>query len=44
MCGMYLNRARIVVLGAMIPVTVLLLLSETILVGLGLDPEACYYT
>ena len=39
MCGLYLNRARVMNVAFMLPMTVILLLSEEILVGIGQDAE-----
>lgn len=40
MCGVYLNRARIVFTLMFIPITILLLNTERIFVSLGFDPVA----
>ena len=42
MCGVYLNRARVISLIAFAPIAVVLLLTETILVGIGQDPETAH--
>lgn len=44
LCGVYLNRARVIVTLFFVPITIILLLSEQIFVHiLGLDPEISHY-
>ena len=44
LCGVYLNRARVIVTLLFVPIIIILLLSEHIFVGLlGLDPEIAHY-
>ena len=44
MCGLYLNRARIVITIIYIPIILLLLNTETIFDVIGFDPEASHYS
>ena len=43
LCGVYLNRARLIGTLTFIPLAVLLLCSEPILIKLGQDPLTCHY-
>ena len=43
LCGVYLNRARLVGTLTYIPIAILLLFSETILVQIGQDLLTCHY-
>ena len=43
LCGVYLNRARLIGTMVFIPVMVILLYSEAILLKLGQDPLTCHY-
>lgn len=44
LCGIYLNRARVIASLMFIPMLVLLLMCETVLVRLGIDEKTSYYT
>jgi multidrug resistance protein, MATE family len=39
MCGVYLNRARLIVSVVLLPVAITFLFADTILVGVGQDPK-----
>ena len=43
LCGVYLNRARLISTLAFIPIMIILLYSEPILLKLGQDPESSHY-
>ena len=43
LCGVYLNRARLIGTFLFIPLMILLLFSETILLKLGQDPLTCHF-
>ena len=39
MCGVYLNRGRVVVTVVLIPIVLILSVSDKILIAIGQDPE-----
>ena len=43
-CGDYLNRGRVVALGAFIPICIALLYCENFMLAVGMDPHASYYS
>ena len=44
LCGVYLNRARVITLLLAIPVTAILLNAKTILVAIKQDPDVAEYS
>jgi len=44
LCGVYLNRGRLILILVYIPITIILLQAERILLAVGQDPEVAKYT
>ena len=43
MCSLYLNRGRVIVLLAFVPIGLALINTENILLAIGQDPKTSYY-